>query len=192
MSLSDAADAAERHRLNFEDIDRAKGFAWFAATVKPNRFAQAKLNLQNQNFKTFMPLLERTVRYARVEQQVLRPAFPGYIFVGFDRDTTQWRVINNTFGVSGLVMSAANSPLPVHADLMASMMARCDSVGKVLPPAAFAAGDKVRVLSGPFKDLLAEVAKTSDGDRVRLLLDLMGRAVSTGCVEVDVATGLSK
>ncbi len=169
-----------RHNLKNNDTAYGDGFAWFLATVKPNRFAQANFNLQNQGFETFMPMLERTVRHGRTTKTVMRPAFPGYIFVGYDRDVKQWRVINNTFGVSGLVMRA-DTPVQVHKILMSSLMERCDNAGKLLPPQEFSAGDKVRVLSGPFQDFLAEVEHTTDGERVRLLLDLMGRAVTVNC-----------
>ena len=154
---------------------------WFVATLKPNGYAKAKCNLERQGFSTFMPLEARHVRHARQEREVLRPLFPGYIFIAFDRNVTQWRVINNTLGVLGLIMIGASAPQKVPNGLMAALRAGCDASGKILPPAVFTEGEKVRVLHGPFTGVLAEVEKTSQNDRVRLLVELMGRQVVTEC-----------
>lgn len=128
-----------------------------------------------------MPLVERSVRHARVERQVLRPLFPGYIFISFDPDVTQWRVINNTYGVLNLIMAGANSPATVPETLMGSLLTTCDASGKILPPTAFSTGDKVRIVRGAFQDVLAKVQCAPDGERVQLLLDIMGRSVSISC-----------
>lgn len=154
---------------------------WFVATLKPNGYAQAKCNLERQGFTTFMPLEVRRVRHARQEREVLRPLFPGYIFIAFNRNTTQWRVINNTIGVLGLIMLGANAPQKVPNELMSALLSGCDETGKILPPAEFTKGEKVRVLHGSFTGVLAEVEKTSQNDRVRLLVELMGRQVVTEC-----------
>ena len=154
---------------------------WFVAQLKPNGYGKAKLNLARQGFDTFMPLVERTIRHARTERRVLRPLFPGYIFVSFDPDVAQWRVINNTSGVSSLILAGTNRPACAPESLMTSLLEFCDASGKILPPATFSSGDKVRVVRGAFQDMLAEVQHASDGERVRLLLEILGRTVITSC-----------
>jgi transcriptional antiterminator RfaH len=154
---------------------------WFVAQLKPNSYAKAKLNLEQQGFVTFMPLVERVVSHARTKKRVMRALFPGYIFLTFDRDSTQWRKINNTFGVTSLIMARANTPACVPANLMDALLSGCDESGHILPPETFQVGDLVRVVSGAFQGTLAEVQRASDGERVRLLLDIMGRSVATEC-----------
>jgi len=159
---------------------------WFVAQLKPNGFATAKANLQRQGYETFMPMQVRTVRHARKESRVLRPLFTGYIFVSFDPLVTQWRAINNTFGVVTLVTGRANTPQRAPEGLMIALMEGCDPEGNILPLPCFHAGDKVRLVSGPFRDALAEVTQASSGERVRLLFDLMGRAVVADCAGSEV------
>ncbi len=115
-----------------------------------------------------------------------RPLFPGYIFISFDPLETQWRAINNTIGVVTLVVARANAPQHVPNGLMGALMAGCDPSGNILPQPVFNSGDKVRVVSGPFQDALAEVEQTSVGARVRLLFDLMGRAVVADCAGAEL------
>ena len=133
-----------------------------------------------------MPMQMRTVRHARKESRVRRPLFPGYIFISFDPLVTQWRVINNTFGVAALIVITRNTPQPVPQELMRVLIDGCDAKGNILPQPVFHTGDKVRVVSGPFQNALAEVAQTSEGKRVRLLFDLMGRAVVADCAGSEV------
>lgn len=174
-----ASTISQNDQLTLPETQAA--FPWFVAQLKPGGFEAAKLNLSRQGFKTFMPMQMRTVRHAREERRVSRPIFPGYIFVSFDPDVTQWRIINNTVGVANLITQGPAKPQRVPAGLMTALLAGCDKTGAILPPTEFAEGAKVRVTSGPFKDVLAEVEKTSKGARVRLLFDLMGRSVTADC-----------
>lgn len=155
--------------------------AWFVAQLKPRGFDTAKAHLERQGFLSFMPLQPRTIRHARKETAVLRPLFPGYIFVSFDPAVTQWRVINHTSGVATLLTTRANVPQPVPEGLMLALLKGCDRADRLLPPPVFSAGEPVRIVSGPFQNALAEVEQTSEGERVKLLLELMGRAVVAEC-----------
>jgi len=154
---------------------------WFVAQIKPNGYPKAKFNLERQGYKTFMPLIERVVSHARTKKRVMRPLFPGYIFITFDPERTQWRSINNTYGVSNLIMTRINTPARVPNNLMTALLTSCDVSGHILPPEKFNAGDKVRIIGGAFEGTLAEVQHASEGARVRLLLDIMGRSVSADC-----------
>ena len=159
---------------------------WFVAHLKPNGYAKAKFNLGRQSYKTFMPLVERIVSHARKKRRVMRPLFPGYIFISFDPERTQWRSINNTFGVSNLIMARSNTPACVPDSLMTALRAGCDVNGHILPPEQLNAGDKVRIISGALNGTIAEVQHASEGERVRLLLDIMGRSVSTDCAQNEL------
>jgi len=159
---------------------------WFVAQTKPNGFATAQANLARQGFKTFMPMQGRTTRHARKEHHVWRPLFPGYIFISFDPTATQWRVINSTFGVQTLVSANRIEPQRVPAAMIQALLQGCDPKGRILPPLKLGAGDKVRILRGPFQDVLAEVQAATEQARVRLLFDLMGRAVVAECLREDL------
>ena len=70
------------------DIDSPK---WYLAQIKANGFDRAVANLARQGFLTFSPMQNKTVRHARQLKNVLRPIFPGYLFVQFgaERSDTQ-------------------------------------------------------------------------------------------------------
>lgn len=160
-------------------IDTAKldsNLPWFVAQLKPNGFGTAKLNLQKQGYQTFMPMRQVEVRHARKVKTVARPLFPGYIFISFDPESTQWRAINSTYGVSSLIMGGGNAPQSAPIELMQSLLAHCGDGDLVYPPETLAPGNVVKVVNGPFKDIIATVEALSNSDRIAVLLDLMGRA----------------
>lgn len=166
-------DCVESHATS--NAVKSDNLPWFVAQLKPNGFATAKLNLHKQGYETFMPMREREVRHARKVKTVTRPLFPGYIFVSFDPETTQWRSINNTYGVSGLIMGGVNSPQSAPPDLMQTLLAGCSDGDLICPPEALAPGNVVKVVNGPFKDIIATVEALSNGDRIAVLLDVLGR-----------------
>ena len=69
---------------------------------------------------------------------------------------------------------------------MTNLLASCDGSGHILPPEMLNAGDKVRIIGGVFEGTFAEVQHAAKGERVRLLLDIMGRSVSTDCAQVEL------
>mgnify|MGYP005742402427 CR=1 FL=1 len=159
---------------------------WYVAQVKPNGFARAEANLDRQGFETFMPLRRKTVRQARQMREVLRPVFPGYLFIKFGSKRADWRKINSTFGVSKLISFEAGKPVPVPDALMAGLHARCDDHQILQPFDDLQTGASVRMLSGPFADFVGEVEGMVANDCVRLLFELMGQTTRVDVPQGDV------
>jgi transcriptional antiterminator RfaH len=164
--------------------DSVGGTGWYLAQVRPNSFEIAERNLVRQGFRVFCPKQEVTRRRAGRFVRVMQPLFPGYLFVPFDPTAAAWRVINSTYGVSRLVHFGDHVPARVPQDLIIALMARCDANGCFLPPEVLKAGDRVRVLSGPFAQFVATVESLTPQRRVWVLLDLMGNQTRAS---IDVA-----
>ena len=96
--------------------------------------------------------------------------------------------INSTVGVARLV-SFDGQPKALPPDLIAGLMARCDTQGRVLPPDQFAPGDELQVMSGPFAEYVATIEKIDAEQRIWLLMEFMGQktrmAVSAGAGAVN-------
>src|ERR1051326_1035679 len=73
---------------NSSDKRRAPktGARWYAVNCLSNREFLAAAHLKNQGFQTFLPCRRQTRRHARKFDTVLRPFFPGYLFVLLDLD----------------------------------------------------------------------------------------------------------
>lgn len=150
---------------------------WFVAQLKPNGLAMARRNLARQRFNVFAPLRRATgMRGGRMVNQ-LQPLFPGYAFVQFDPRSGAWAKINNTRGITHLIANDPRQPRPMPPEFMAGLIARCDQDESLRPPESFAVGDRIRVVSGPFAQLVTTVEALSNDDRLRILIDLMGQKV---------------
>ena len=150
---------------------------WYLAQLKPGGFERAITNLHRQVFLTFMPARDTSIRRNGKLVTVRKPLFPGYLFIQVLPDRQNWRAINNTYGVARLVSLSGGRPTPVPAEIIATLHARTDESGILGPPEDLQAGDRVRIISGPFAERLAEIDAVEPGDRVFILMDLMGRAV---------------
>jgi len=159
---------------------------WFVAQLKPNGLASAVRNLDRQGFASFSPVRMESVRVRNTRKDQARPLFPGYLFVQFEPHQQGWQSISSTRGVSRLILSDFRTPRPLPAAFMAGLIARCDVNGVLAPPEKLEPGDRIRVLSGPFADLITTVDQLDKGQRIQVLIDLMGRAVRTSLPRVAI------
>jgi transcriptional antiterminator RfaH len=150
---------------------------WYVVRSQPHAERRARQNLERQGYEAWLPLCRRRRRHARRVELVLRPLFPRYLFVAFDLETTPWRPMLSTFGVSG-VIQGPEGPLPVPEPVIAGLRARADEAGVLaLDPPAYQPGARVRITSGPLADLEGIFQVRTDAERVAILLRLMGREV---------------
>jgi transcriptional antiterminator RfaH len=147
---------------------------WFILQYKPNSYNYAKKNLTQQGFDTFLPFYKTSLRQASKFTIQKRPLFPGYMFVKFDRERTNWNKINNTYGVSRLItFNSVLKSIPIK--IIDNLIARCDLSGELLPVKKLKKGDQVKVLKGPFTNFIATIETYETDQRIWVLMDLMGR-----------------
>ena len=57
---------------------------WLVARSKPNQEKIALKNLERQNFEFFQPTFKTTLRKYNKFKEIIKPLFPGYIFVAIN------------------------------------------------------------------------------------------------------------
>ncbi|HJT06159.1 MAG TPA: transcriptional activator RfaH [Stellaceae bacterium] len=163
---------------------------WYAAYTQPHGETKALDHLARQGYSVYLPRYRRWVRHARQRRLVSRPLFPRYVFVGLDREAQRWRPIRSTVGVLGVV-SSGDEPVAVPPEIIDALRRREQEGGfDVLSPAqSLRAGDTVRVIDGPFQDLVGRLLGVADHERVFVLLDVLGRSVraSVAALAVEAA-----
>jgi len=159
---------------------------WFAVQCQPHRERAAALHLTHQDFSVFLPLRKKIRRHARRTDRVLVPFFPGYLFVRLDPTRDRWRSVNGTLGVVRLVMQG-EKPTPVPAGIVEALMDSCDDDNVLSWQADLRPGQSVRVLAGPFADLVGELEQMTDAGRLRVLLDIMGGSTPVFLARENVA-----
>jgi transcriptional antiterminator RfaH len=148
--------------------------AWFVIQTKPKKEEEAKSYLSTKGLEIFNPLLEAfTVRNGKVTKE-LKPLFPGYMFGKFDLEQ-DYALVRWGRGVKKVLGLGGSYPTPVSEEVVEIIKKRTDGHGIVRKSYHFEANDRIRVKSGPLKDLLGIFERwVSDNDRVRILLNLIG------------------
>lgn len=152
--------------------------SWYVVQTQPNAEHKAVFNLNQQGYRTYLPQYLRRRRHARRVDYVKSPLFPRYLFVAIDVASQGWRSIQSTIGVSRLICNG-DMPTSIPNFIVEQLHHREDGSGYVLLEKRpnFSPGDKVRVQDGVFESCLGLVEGVTDGERVAILLDLLGRKV---------------
>lgn len=159
----------------------AGGRTWAVVNTHPHRERLAVTNLSRQHFDAYCPMISRRVRHARRAHDVLRPLFPGYVFVAVDPDLRPWRPILSTFGVRSLILRGERPGLLEDA-FVQGIKAREVDGAIVRPETPYQLGQQVRLTVGAFEGLLATIIDMDEKDRLVVLMDLLNRPVK---VRVD-------
>jgi transcriptional antiterminator RfaH len=146
---------------------------WHAVHAMPRKERLAALNLDNQGFCVFLPLLACTIRHARRVEARHAPLFPRYLFVAFDVGRHRWRSIGGTFGVSALVMDGP-SPRPIRRGVVEAIVEAYDGRGSYDFRRELTVGGRLRVLAGPFAETVATLVDRGPDGRVKVLFELFG------------------
>ena len=153
--------------------------AWYVVYTQAQAEAQALAHLRRQGYTAYLPRYQKRRRHARRWELVHRPLFPRYLFVALDLLATRWRPILSTVGVSDLVRHA-DAPTPVPNGIVEEIRQR-EGTGMFDTTRAgnYKAGDLVRVIEGPFAELIGRFHSMADAERVFVLFDLLDRQVKT-------------
>jgi transcriptional antiterminator RfaH len=146
---------------------------WYVIQTKPKEEGKASSYLSTKGVEIFAPLTETfTTRSGKIGKE-LKPLFPGYIFGNFDLEQ-DYSLVRWAKGVK-CVLGLGGNPAPVADEVVEIIKERSDGDGIVRPLKRFELDDVVRITSGPLKDLLGIFERwVSDGERVRILLNLIG------------------
>lgn len=142
-------------------------------------------DLQENIFRVIVPE-QKEIEYKNgVKKERIKKMFPGYVLVEMVMSDEAWYIVRNTQGVTGFIGSSGKGAkpiplLPQEVDrILNSMgMSRVD-VSKDLKE-----GVKVKIISGPFKDMMAKIDSVDlKEQKLTVLVDLFGQETS---VEVDM------
>jgi transcriptional antiterminator RfaH len=151
---------------------------WHVVQVRVHAEVKAQMHLARQGFATYLPRYLKRRRHARRVEIVAAPLYPSYLFVTFDRAIHRWRSIQSTVGVARLVCNG-DVPAALDNSIINGLKSREDTRGfiQLERRPQFAAGDKVRVREGVFRNCLGLFEGMGDRERIAILLELLGRKV---------------
>lgn len=157
--------------------------SWYLIRTKPQSEYIAASALRREQFELFFP------RVTTPEPQSSRedmPLFPGYLFLRHDLESEDSPEITRLPGVLGWVRFDGVVP-SIPDEIISYLSRRVDEINSTGGLwTRFKPGELVRVVTGKL-DTLAQVLEepNSPQDRIRVLLEFMGRTVSA---EVDLSS----
>ncbi len=139
------------------------------------------MDAQDKIFKVTIPTENEIEIKDGQKKAVARKVFPGYILVEMKLTDESWNVVRNTPGVTGFV-GAGSKPVPLEEAEVKSIFQRMEEDTPRIK-VGFRKGESVRVIDGPFIDLIGVVDEiNSEKGKVRVLIALFGRETP---VELD-------
>jgi transcriptional antiterminator RfaH len=133
-------------------------------------------HLARQGYQGYCPQLLQRVSHARKVSTVLRPMFPGYLFVALNAQGQLWSPISSTVGVRRIVQFGER-PALIEGRFIEALKAR-EIDGSIIRPAApYQVGDSIRLVGNAFEGVIANIVQLSGKDRITVLFDLLQRTV---------------
>jgi transcription antitermination factor NusG len=180
-----------------------EGEHWYCVCAKPNEDLQADIQTRLAGFLVFAPTIWKpaTVMRRDINGVVRRglpdriePLFRRYFFTRFDRTNFSWtkilhlpgrpvqRIISSTLGFPIAVPDSFIETLQVFDRVINGVRHVARPNGCLYPeapakPTMLPSGTRVRPVEGAFVDMVGNLSQMSDGKRVKVLLEIMGRHV---------------
>ena len=170
-----------------QETAEAEAGTWFVAYTNPRREDSVERTVRRRSFRTFVPVMTVTQRCQDVE----RPLFPRYVFVGLRPGLTLYG-LRETPGLEALVRMDGK-PVTVPDDVVSGLrdyqrdgvfdftdarMAAAAAAARAEAAKAFEPGRPVRVVDGPYRSFSGVVECLLPEERISVKLKLFGRSFS--------------
>ncbi len=177
--------AAEAEVQAQEEAKKAKNNQkrWYIVHTYSGHENKVKVNLEkrieymNMGEKIFrIEVPQKTVTQIKggKKQEREEKIFPGYVLVEMIMDEDSWYVVRHTAGVTKFVGSAKR-PIPAKDSEIKKILHRSTSQSQKIE-LDVKAGDKVRIVSGPFADFIADIIEVyPDKSKLRANVSIFGR-----------------
>ncbi len=178
-------EAAEAEAKAQEEAQKAKNNEkrWYIVHTYSGHENKVKVNLEkrieymNMGEKIFrIEVPQKTVTQIKggKKQEREEKIFPGYVLVEMIMDEDSWYVVRHTAGVTKFVGSAKR-PIPAKESEIKKILHRSSSQTQKIE-LDVKAGDKVRIVSGPFADFIADIIEVyPDKSKLRANVSIFGR-----------------
>jgi transcriptional antiterminator NusG len=166
-------------------------YGWYAVKTAPNSERplieylrenkdEFMAGLEHREFEVFTPMEVVTVRNGRGKtrgkpEKVMKPFFPGYIFVKVGMCGDFCRRMRTEKGVRGFVTGALDC-LPKRLPDAEMEALQRHGPFKIEKPKRFQKGDPVRVVEGPFASFLGVIEEVDKHDRIKVFVEIFGRS----------------
>ena len=183
LQAEKAEAAAQEEADNAEKQAKKNQKRWYIVHTYSGHENKVKVNLEkrieymNMGEKIFrVEVPQKTVTQMKggKKQEREEKIFPGYVLVEMIMDEDSWYVVRHTAGVTKFVGSA-KKPIPARDSEIKKIIHRSSSQTEKIE-LDVKAGDKVRIISGPFADFIADIIEVyPDKSKLHANVSIFGR-----------------
>ncbi len=145
-------------------------FRWYAVYVRSRYEKKVHLLFQEEGIISFLPLIETWRKWSDRKKKVSMPLFKGYVFVRIAYKSDHYKVLD-TDGVVKFVgiRNVASVILDRDIEWIKIIAGEPDALKDVLPE--MPSGQRVKVISGPFRGLEGVVRREGRGAKLLVYFD---------------------
>lgn len=133
------------------------------------------MNMSEKIFRVEVPQKTITQVKAGKKTEKDEKVFPGYVLVEMIMDEDSWYVVRHTAGVTRFVGSA-KKPIPARDSEIKKVLGRATTDAPQRIELDVKAGDKVRIISGPFAEFVGDITEVyPDKAKLRANVSIFGR-----------------
>lgn len=139
------------------------------------------LGFENSIFDIIVPT-RNTIKVSQGKKETVKEKiFPGYVLIRMILNDESWLLVRTTQGVTSFI-GAGNKPTPISEKEVEAIQ-RFMKLEEPLYKAAFAKGEAVKIVDGPFADFLGTVDEIDEAKgKLEVLVSIFGRETP---VELD-------
>lgn len=175
--------------LNMDNLEKQwyviHTYSGYENKVKNNLESRVQtMGMEDKIFRVLVPTEDELEVKNGKKKVVQRKVFPGYVLVEMIMTDDSWYVVRNTPGVTGFVGSTGGGSKPVPL-LPAEVRAILRNTGTedVKTRVDYEVGEVVRIVDGPFADMVGNVEEIhADQQKLKVLVSMFGRETP---LEVD-------
>jgi transcription antitermination factor NusG len=158
---------------------------WHALYVKSRSEKKTAVALQSKNIEAYVPLVKTMRQWSDRKKMVEFPLLNGYVFVKIAMH--QQELVTQTRGVVAFVKSEGR--VAIIREIEIERLKQLIELGYQLESSPinrqYKEGDRIRIISGPLKNLEGFVKQTKESRFIEVLLEGIGQ-----CITVKLPEGL--
>ena len=166
-------------------LEAGTGQNWYAIYTAPRHEKTIARHLARKSVECFLPLYKEVRRWKNGRNEVQLPLFPGYIFVH-----VAWQEHLPVLVTAGVLrfVGFGQGATPLDGRELQRIRQALDGNLELRPHPDLVAGERVRIVRGPLRDIQGIVAyrQANDGLRVVISLHQIMRSVSVEVDAVDI------
>lgn len=162
---------------------------WYALYTKPRHEFKAALQLDSISIENYLPTFTVKKQWSDRKKKVIEPLFRGYIFIHTDERERLLAVSQSTI-VKTVCFDGKPSVIPAWQ--IENLQKMLSETPEVFVSDKIEIGSKVRIIDGPFKDVIGVVTGAQEEKWLAVSVDLLRCSVMVRLPNESVVKALEK